>query len=350
MMRAVRGVRAVFLALALAGCSTEPPGEVEETLLEVLGESHFDAGSVPLGTTVEQTFLVQNNSDQLVVLDSVQTSCGCSSASVTPSRVQPGGVAEVHVIVDADSAFGKSVFVLVSSTESRGFQARLDLVLRSALSDMLLVQPSAVEIVLDQGGWGSAQVEVRCVYRGENAPAVLVAARPDWLSVSQNGAAVVRDLGGGVGEARYPHVLDVDAARLPAEVDMQARTFVVHFDASGLGATAAVDVRVSRSGPFTYDPGEVYLGSGLSKEVVREVRFERAWSGVDIERVYSLDAEIEVDWRWLDEERNAGIAEVRYMPGRVDGDGAGLIDCALLVEYSDKVPLLSIPVTGWRPQ
>lgn len=78
------------LALALAACAGEPRLELENTMLEL--------GEVVNGEIASFDVILQNRgSAPLQILD-VSTSCGCTTASVTPASIAPGarGLLEVH--------------------------------------------------------------------------------------------------------------------------------------------------------------------------------------------------------------------------------------------------------------
>jgi cytochrome c-type biogenesis protein CcmH/NrfF len=84
------------LLLVVAGCTkvADGPGQIE------LSATEFDFGTIPNDTPVSQTFQVRNVGEGWLEITGVSTSCGCTSAEVTPRRLAPGEAAELRVTYD----------------------------------------------------------------------------------------------------------------------------------------------------------------------------------------------------------------------------------------------------------
>ncbi len=62
----------------------------------------WDWGKIPPKPPVQQTFPIQNTGDQPLLITSVVTSCGCTTADLSSSVIPPGTRADVVVTFDPD--------------------------------------------------------------------------------------------------------------------------------------------------------------------------------------------------------------------------------------------------------
>ena len=72
----------------------EPQPNVDLPLLR------WDWGIIPAIPAVAQTFPIQNTGDQPLLITSVVTSCGCTTASLSSSVIPPGQRADLKVVFD----------------------------------------------------------------------------------------------------------------------------------------------------------------------------------------------------------------------------------------------------------
>ena len=86
-------VAVVPLALDACGSAGEP--EIQLSATEV------DLGVMSNGTVEEFTVQVSNTGSSPLLIEAVTTSCGCTSASVTPETIQPGQSGELNVRYDS---------------------------------------------------------------------------------------------------------------------------------------------------------------------------------------------------------------------------------------------------------
>jgi hypothetical protein len=78
----------------LAACSRgEPQIAVEITQL--------DLGDVPNGEIAARDVVVRNDGAGTLLVEGVSTSCGCTSATLEPMRLEPGEQGTLHVEYDA---------------------------------------------------------------------------------------------------------------------------------------------------------------------------------------------------------------------------------------------------------
>lgn len=82
------------LSLALAACiSSQPRITVEEVL--------FDFGDVKLGDVVIRELAVSNAGTGTLVIESVATSCGCTTASIDQPQIAAGESTILHIAFDS---------------------------------------------------------------------------------------------------------------------------------------------------------------------------------------------------------------------------------------------------------
>jgi hypothetical protein len=67
----------------------------------VLGDTEVDLGEVVNGEVLTIEIPIQNTGDKELVIEAVTTSCGCTSAEVTPERIAPGGEGVLHIQYDS---------------------------------------------------------------------------------------------------------------------------------------------------------------------------------------------------------------------------------------------------------
>ncbi len=102
------------LILAAAGCSVAPGGPPGSIQLSV---SEFDFGTIPNSGPVRHVFQVRNIGEGELLIESVSTSCGCTTAEINSHSLAPGATADLQVTYDplahagATGEFMRQVFV-----------------------------------------------------------------------------------------------------------------------------------------------------------------------------------------------------------------------------------------------
>ena len=81
-----------------------PPNQPKIQVLQPV----YDFGSVLSGPPVEHTFKVKNTGGGELVIDHVQTSCGCTAAEPSKNRLKPGEEAEIAVSFDTRFQKGRA--------------------------------------------------------------------------------------------------------------------------------------------------------------------------------------------------------------------------------------------------
>lgn len=89
------GICIGFLALVLGGCANTGPAKIE------LSTDSYDLGDIdPSGGIRIEEFYVKNTGGEILKINSVSTSCGCTQAMVESNELQPGE--ETKLIVEYD--------------------------------------------------------------------------------------------------------------------------------------------------------------------------------------------------------------------------------------------------------
>jgi hypothetical protein len=92
----IKGILITFVlaGLLLAACAGGQPQINLET-------THFDFGDVVNGEILSRDILVSNDGDEAIIAQSVSTTCGCTTATLEPMTIPPGGSANLHITFDS---------------------------------------------------------------------------------------------------------------------------------------------------------------------------------------------------------------------------------------------------------
>ena len=77
-----------------------------QTKLEVVGSSAVTLGDVYEGSPVKREIVLRNTGKNAMRIDSVRTSCGCTSASVPSRTIRPGEKLKIPVTFDTNNLAG----------------------------------------------------------------------------------------------------------------------------------------------------------------------------------------------------------------------------------------------------
>lgn len=148
-------VAAVFLASGALAQAQKPRAVFKET-------SH-DFGKVKQGDVVSHEFVFKNEGGAPLIVDRVETTCGCTAALVSEKRIAPGKEGKIKTTFDTRGYAGRlSKYVYLVSND--GESARRELVLVADVE----VPPSA-RIDVDR-----YNVDMGLVLEGESPSAQLV--------------------------------------------------------------------------------------------------------------------------------------------------------------------------------
>lgn len=82
-----------FVVAGLAACSR---GEPQLTV----ATAQLDLGDVPNGEIVTRDVPLQNEGDNVLVVENISTSCGCTSATLDTMQLAPGESGMLHIELD----------------------------------------------------------------------------------------------------------------------------------------------------------------------------------------------------------------------------------------------------------
>ena len=107
-------VKELYLNLIKGNGITESKGTLTEVSID---KTVIDFGSFPKEAKQERSFVLTNTGKELLVVQDITTSCGCTKVEYSKEPVRPGESLEVKVIYEADKSehFNKTVTVYCNS-------------------------------------------------------------------------------------------------------------------------------------------------------------------------------------------------------------------------------------------
>jgi hypothetical protein len=93
-MRTKLVIFTLIIAFLLAACTSNQPSIVLE-------EEQFDLGDVTNGEILTHEIRVSNQGYSPLIVESVSTSCGCTTATLEPMTIQPGKLGTLHIELDS---------------------------------------------------------------------------------------------------------------------------------------------------------------------------------------------------------------------------------------------------------
>ena len=110
-------VKELYLNLIKGNGITESKGTLTEVSID---KTDIDFGSFPKEAKHERSFVLTNTGKELVVIQDITTSCGCTKVEYSKEPVRPGSKLELKVIYEAEQSerFNKTVTVYCNSKNS----------------------------------------------------------------------------------------------------------------------------------------------------------------------------------------------------------------------------------------
>lgn len=110
-------VKELYLDLIKGNSMTASKGTLTEVSID---KTVLDFGSFPKEAKQERSFVLTNTGKELLVIQDIITSCGCTKVEYSKEPVRPGETLEVKVIYEAEKAehFNKTVTVYCNSRNS----------------------------------------------------------------------------------------------------------------------------------------------------------------------------------------------------------------------------------------
>ncbi len=94
------GLILVILVFAIYGYFSAVPGvedNIDKSQIEITPQL-FDFGQIEYGQVAEYVFKVKNLGSQVLEINKVATSCGCTTAQVSQEKINPQEEAELKVV------------------------------------------------------------------------------------------------------------------------------------------------------------------------------------------------------------------------------------------------------------
>lgn len=140
-MRTVRGTLGIAaVAAVLLGVSTTSAQEWAKGMFD---HTSHDFGAVARGAKVEHRFIIENSFEEDVHIQSVSSSCGCSTPQVNRKLLKTWEKAEVLVTVDTRGFLGRKD-ATITVIFDQPFRAEVQLHVHTYIRSDVVVQPGAV--------------------------------------------------------------------------------------------------------------------------------------------------------------------------------------------------------------
>jgi len=124
-------------------------------------ERVFDFGEVLQGDTVEHVFLFKNSGDDMLRIESVHSSCGCTAALVSARQVAPGDRGELRITFDS-SDFRNAVHKTITLQTNDPDKATYLFEVKGIVKEELYMVPARLRLgVLAPGAEIEKQVEIK---------------------------------------------------------------------------------------------------------------------------------------------------------------------------------------------
>ncbi|TVP96970.1 MAG: DUF1573 domain-containing protein [Planctomycetaceae bacterium] len=142
---------------------------------------NHDFGDVAVASKSEYRFAVRNETNRAVHISSVRTSCGCTTATVETSYIEPGQVGSILAKFNTDTHRGKKGATITVVFDQPGY-AEVRLRVDGYIRKDLVFSPGAVEFGKVPTGQESIKT-IRMSYAGrEDWQVVDVQSRLPWLT------------------------------------------------------------------------------------------------------------------------------------------------------------------------
>ncbi|MDX8396471.1 MAG: DUF1573 domain-containing protein [Mariprofundaceae bacterium] len=106
----------LFLCMPVVAYAELPVLHVQPEML--------DMGSILEGEEAKATFIIRNNSEKMIELNDVETSCGCTAAKPNTRVLPPGGFTQLQISIDTTAKLG-NIKKWIRVTDSAGHEAKV---------------------------------------------------------------------------------------------------------------------------------------------------------------------------------------------------------------------------------
>lgn len=104
------------IAILMAGSSFATP------VLKISPSAGFNFGKYPANQEKKHTFILTNTGDELLKIDKIKITCGCSAADVDKKELKPGETAKLTAQINRESIagpFSKGIFIHSNASNGR---------------------------------------------------------------------------------------------------------------------------------------------------------------------------------------------------------------------------------------
>lgn len=130
-----------FLAVVfLLMMTTVPAWSAPQVTAEAM--SH-DFGEIIQGDKVDFTFRFRNTGDELLVIDSVHSSCGCTAALLSSKRIAPGDTGEIKTTFDS-SNFRDAIHKTITMETNDPQSSTVKFQITGQVKQELIIQPARI--------------------------------------------------------------------------------------------------------------------------------------------------------------------------------------------------------------
>lgn len=117
----------VLFFLLFVNCKNKEADALKELKLSKIEivENTFNFGNINKNDTVNHFFVIRNISDKKYIIDTVGTSCGCTTTSYTRDSISKNKIAKINVqfIPNEDDSGKISKSIVVSDNSESGYHA-----------------------------------------------------------------------------------------------------------------------------------------------------------------------------------------------------------------------------------
>jgi len=103
----------------------------------------YDFGEVVQGDKVDYTFRFRNSGDELLVIESVHSSCGCTAALLSSKQIAPGDMGEIKTTFDS-SNFRNAIHKTITMTTNDPESATVKFQIKGQVKEELALDPARV--------------------------------------------------------------------------------------------------------------------------------------------------------------------------------------------------------------
>ena len=132
-------MRYMFIVLFLL-LTVAPAWSAPQVTAEVL---EYDFGEVIQGDKVNYTFRFRNTGDELLMIGSVHSSCGCTAALLSSKQIAPGDVGEIKTTFDSDN-FRNKIHKTITLETNDPDNAVVKFQLKGVVKEELILNPTRV--------------------------------------------------------------------------------------------------------------------------------------------------------------------------------------------------------------